>query len=897
MPATAGAYLVAVTLNGQHIAGSRFVLQVKPSSADAGKCIASGKGLREAEVGEKARFAVQTWDSHGNITSPPLSSFRVRLVCNDSPIVIVPKGVDVGNGRYTFSYSTEVAGHYTAHVLVATAAAKNIELNPKGPAAANAATRFEPMNIAGSPFSVYIKPGPTYPPACGVRWVSPKVLTVNEPVQLVIQSRDRFFNCRDEGGDQYTLQLRSAKPLPTKSSERDAAHDLTATDGRRQVDVPVPGLPLMQVGEVTDEYDGVPGQYGATVSTKVAGEYVVVLQMAKKKKTGDGGEEGEEQGKTMTEEEKRLSAEASEADLRAEAAADAEAERIRRLHNGAPPLPKLSFFTLSVLVSRMDAWRKRGAAKAIERRRRAEQIYRESVFYEAGDTDPATCVVSGSGLWKARAKERATWTIQPRDAFSNATDEPHGSFRVRVQCDPDARARSSMAAPRSPPPDLSATSESLASISVGEGADGCALVSCLWHAHGGFLVHVTLHGKPLMGSPYKCRVAPMHSGEPVETSQQRQVTLDKFNAGAALGWSEGSAHIWEAQRGDKYDYVRTALRRPTEEVTALGSDTARSWAIAELDPHGFDVKQAEHTAGGVAGVRGRYAARKRTAMLHFRLSAMSHELMAGGVSLHAGAELGAAESGAAEPRAGAAEVEEAQAAAMLIGGGISSSSSSSRGAGGSSSDIAAASTSYGYGGVLMRCNAPDALPPADPPAFGGGMMSGASESIKASPRSFGTQSLPAGLTPRAMMVGTGGGVGGARRVASPRVSPRDSPRGSPRTSPRTSGGAPQPPNAAPMLISSSAAEPQLQEQRADEDAGMASRGMGAAGKGAGGWRKMRVARATRKLGRIDAPPVHSWRLLGPEPEPPAQPLPAALTPRAQALASRLDEQLGHISLH
>ena len=605
---------------------------------------------------------------------------------------------------------------------------------------------------------------------------------------------------------------------------------------------------------MTDEYDGVPGQYGATVSTKVAGEYVVVLQMAKKKKTGDGGEEGEEQGKTMTEEEKRLSAEASEADLRAEAAADAEAERIRRLHNGAPPLPKLSFFTLSVLVSRMDAWRKRGAAKAIERRRRAEQIYRESVFYEAGDTDPATCVVSGSGLWKARAKERATWTIQPRDAFSNATDEPHGSFRVRVQRDPDApREVIHGGTALAPPPDLSATSESLASISVGEGADGCALVSWLWHAHGGFLVHVTLHGKPLMGSPYKCRVAPMHSGEPVETSQQRQVTLDKFNAGAALGWSEGSAHIWEAQRGDKYDYVHRA-QAPHGGGNGARLDTARSWAIAELDPHGFDVKQAEHTAGGVAGVRGRYAARKRTAMLHFRLSAMSHELMAGGVSLHAGAELGAAESGAAEPRAGAAEVEEAQAAAMLIGGGISSSSSSSRGAGGSSSDIAAASTSYGYGGVLMRCNAPDALPPADPPPLSeGGMMSGASESIKASPRSFGTQSLPAGLTPRAMMVGTGGGVGGARRVAR-RVRLLVTRRAARYARRRAHRGAPCAKRCSDVdqLVGS---ELQLQEQRADEDAGMASRGMGAAARApAAGERQQR---ATRKPGRIDAPPVHS----------------------------------------
>ena len=88
--------------------------------------------------------------------------------------------------------------------------------------------------------------------------------------------------------------------------------------------------------------------------------------------------------------------------------------------------------------------------------------------------------------------------------------------------------------------------------------------------------------------------------------------------------------------------------------------------------------------------------------------------------------------------------------------------------------------------------------------------------------------------------------------------------------------------------------------------GGASVGGGGASVGAGGetggaaggaWRKMRVARAVRKATRQDAPPVHSWRLLGPEPEPPSQPLPASLTPRAQALASKLDDMLGGSSSH
>ena len=62
LPGKAGAYLVAISLDGQPIAGSRFLLAVRGSSAHGPSCVASGRGLRTTTAGEAARFAVQVWD-------------------------------------------------------------------------------------------------------------------------------------------------------------------------------------------------------------------------------------------------------------------------------------------------------------------------------------------------------------------------------------------------------------------------------------------------------------------------------------------------------------------------------------------------------------------------------------------------------------------------------------------------------------------------------------------------------------------------------------------------------------------------------------------------------------------------------------------------------------------
>ena len=67
VPRRVGNYLVAVTLNGEPILGSRFALSVGGDGAHPGSCVAAGTGLRCMVAGELGRFTVQAWDAYGNI--------------------------------------------------------------------------------------------------------------------------------------------------------------------------------------------------------------------------------------------------------------------------------------------------------------------------------------------------------------------------------------------------------------------------------------------------------------------------------------------------------------------------------------------------------------------------------------------------------------------------------------------------------------------------------------------------------------------------------------------------------------------------------------------------------------------------------------------------------------
>ena len=618
-PGLAGSYLVGVTLNGLHIAGSRFALLVQPSSAHAPSCVGSGTGLRLARAGEPARFAVQTWDAYGNICSPPLSSFSVKLSCESSPIAISPKGVEVGNGRFTFSYATNVAGTYKAHIAVAT---RTQSSEPGFQIGAGALSKVEMLPIAGSPFTIDVRPGPTHPSACGVRWLTPRSLKAGDSAKLVLQSRDRYFNPRDEGGDRFTISLR-ATVHESGGSEGSAVPSANGGAHNGEVDGhgqawphgSAPARVVVVRGQVEDRGDG---SYAATVRATEAAEYRldVTLQPATAEAGAAAAEEGADDEPTAED----LEAVAADHEYAVHAEAASAPYRGRhRMQAG----PQLSIGTTATIIGRTHNLKSRAARAVAEAKKRGRRIYSAEVTVRPEATHPPSCLVSGEGIWGGRVFARGTWLMQPRDVFHNVTVEHHRAFDVSMTLLARHESEAGDA-------DDAAEGGSLrdASVTVSEGPGGAALASYICNVPGTYRVDVRLRGAPVASSPFECVVSPAE--EPLKTLGERQAAVRRFRAGA-LHWTEETVSYWEEKRPAADEYVRRQLSMPGVPI-ALGSETARTWALSKVDPASYLASQLDECEGGVAGVRGRYDARKRAAMLHYRLSAMSSILATGGIS-------------------------------------------------------------------------------------------------------------------------------------------------------------------------------------------------------------------------------------------------------------------------
>ena len=152
------------------------------------------------------------------------------------------------------------------------------------------------------------------------------------------------------------------------------------------------------------------------------------------------------------------------------------------------------------MMQKIQAWKKRGAAAAIANRKRSKRIYEAEVTYEADKTDPETCVVAGQGLWVSRPGERSKWSIQPRDRFSNVTNQPSSSFGVVVR--PHKPGSNSEEELRAAKAKLyggavgGCEAEGLCSIAMNQGPYSATLISWLWYTHGEYDIHVLLGGVP-----------------------------------------------------------------------------------------------------------------------------------------------------------------------------------------------------------------------------------------------------------------------------------------------------------------------------------------------------------------------------------------------------------------
>lgn len=914
LPTAAGAYLVGVTLDvgqgAQHIAGSRFVLNVIASSASADNCVASGSGLKGFEAGMTSAFAVQTWDSHGNRCEPPLSAFDVKVVGISSNITLRPKASmsKTKPGRYTFTYSTELAGTYEAHIAVATQVTTQTTSALGG---VRTKTRVQMRPIPGSPFKVTVHPGCMHPPACAVQWETEASQVVGHEVRLLVRSRDRYYNDIPNGGDKVALELQSKGPAPNAIPPRKGLE----------------ALPLRFPGSVVDNKDGT---YTCSAVTTVAGDFDLILDAARSPEAQAAFEAAEAEA---NEAEAAGAERVDTANSMARDAAMAAREEAEAKANA--PKRKMSFAAAARLMHKVAMARKRNSGV----RKGGTRIFLD-VKYTPDVTSPHTTLVTGAALWQMRLMERGTWTIQPRDQYRNITAEeqgPQGPFKVLVTRrgahDEEGLGEGLPSSADSPPPSRPASvyADEVRDVSLTcSPAAGDCLVSWLFRRSGTYLVHVSLHGVPLSCSPLTCTVEPpmvvrpgvertLNGAGERQAALMRQTAIDRKQSNG-VPWREEHVGIWEAHLEDVTDHVRKCLSRPNADgPPAFGTDLARTWRLARedagarADPGQYEEAREAEEVGGIAGTRGRYNQRKRSAMLHSRLVSMAEDLSHGGVgagskptpaALAYTARLKAEKAKEAEQRR-AEKAEKAQEAAESWW-----------------------KTEAKPGPSLFRRQ------PQPPPVFGGAYQGPPEKALQTHteplPADF-ADGLPRDTTPRHPPLPPSAR---GNRTQSPRSQYfLETPRGKmlgavfdPQVTERTlfpgaanSALAPHAPEVDANNLADRYERMRARERTASREATavsgarggaeqadeVVSRGVAAlfgverAGSTPGGnerdtpklFGRLKTARKMMRIAKPEAQKA-SWRMLGPSPALPPPPPPAALTPRAQALARMLDATSG-----
>lgn len=87
---------LVVMVNGTHIEGSPFKLQITPGGTDAKCTEVFGRGLYDGMSGRRCEFTIQTKDSYGNRCTKPGDKFGVRV----KPIQSLVKELEIYMRKY-----------------------------------------------------------------------------------------------------------------------------------------------------------------------------------------------------------------------------------------------------------------------------------------------------------------------------------------------------------------------------------------------------------------------------------------------------------------------------------------------------------------------------------------------------------------------------------------------------------------------------------------------------------------------------------------------------------------------------------------------------------------------------------------------------------------------------
>lgn len=173
-PTISGSYTIHIALHRTPIRGSPFALTVDSDQTRPENCVAEGAGLGAAEAGKATSFVIYKRDRHG---AP-----RVRGVDHFYADVQGPgkwecKIRDERDGSYVVTYCARAAGTYRLDVGLA----PNV-----GP-------------IAGSPFTIVVRPGAPDPRTTTLVAPPPETCLCGRPFTLQLIARDRWGNlCNQE---------------------------------------------------------------------------------------------------------------------------------------------------------------------------------------------------------------------------------------------------------------------------------------------------------------------------------------------------------------------------------------------------------------------------------------------------------------------------------------------------------------------------------------------------------------------------------------------------------------------------------------------------------------------------------------------------------------------------
>eukprot|EP00299_Pterocystis_sp_00344_P012422 c5961_g1_i1.p1 GENE.c5961_g1_i1~~c5961_g1_i1.p1 ORF type:complete len:1378 (-),score=299.66 c5961_g1_i1:162-3947(-) len=106
-----GTYRLNVLLADQPISGSPFAVQIVNSAVSPASTFAYGAAVRYAVAGYRSYFTIQAADEFGNNMTTGGAKFNILFV-GPGDIKIPCNVTDLGNGQYTASYMTTVAGDF-----------------------------------------------------------------------------------------------------------------------------------------------------------------------------------------------------------------------------------------------------------------------------------------------------------------------------------------------------------------------------------------------------------------------------------------------------------------------------------------------------------------------------------------------------------------------------------------------------------------------------------------------------------------------------------------------------------------------------------------------------------------------------------------------------------------